>query len=98
MVYLVTQVLPTSADFPQRAECIRAGHALVEIYTLIKRHPRLFPVAAVQAFVDSAKRYMLVSESLGWATATKPKGHLMLHIGPRALWRGPPQLYGCWKD
>ena len=50
----------------------------------------------MQSFVDNTKRYIKVLEKLNWPT--KPKDHMLLHMGPRAHFMGSPALYGNWLD
>ena len=97
LVYLVTRVLPTTPpELTGRANMIRGGNALRGLLWLIHVHPRLFPVSAVQGWIDHTKRYHKAMLALGWPE--KPKDHMLMHIGPRCLEMGAPGLYACWVD
>ena len=96
LVFLVTDVLPRSKAFPGKEQVLKAGNALLNIYRLIHQHSLKFRPAAIQSFVDSCKTYLLVLYTLD--IDTRPKDHLLMHMGPRILQMGSPRLYGCWKD
>ena len=98
MEHLVMVVLPAFRDRlgPDGHEIDRAGHCLMKLLTAIRLHPRVFPVAAIQDFHDSAKAYLGVMRRMG--VQSKPKDHFLKELSDRIGFLGSPALYACWVD
>ena len=73
-----------------------AGKSLLKILNLIRAHPVVFPVAAIQEFFEAARTYLLDMSDLN--QHARPKDHMLMHMQNKIAFQGSPALYGNWLD
>ena len=76
---------------------LTAGQNLMDVLSLIHKHPFTFPIRDVFCFHNAAKSYLTIM-TVTFGFRSKPKDHFMIHMARRIQRMGSPALYANWAD